>query len=174
MSQDDDKNKKPKLLPEQLIDDESGRGTDEGSGGKGGKGGGIEFREFITSGERLRDDLLTGDEKRRLLSVHEGQHEGVVKKQKSTRDQRKQLKEGKVSLPAYRQGLASQGGSQYKSHPVLSQKAQFSGIDRQVNSLPTENVADTNQEKRDELQYQYNLVHRPENAPRFNPKPIQR
>ena len=40
-------------------------------------------------GEQMRDDLLTGDEKRRLLSVHENAHQAVVKKQKEMREERK-------------------------------------------------------------------------------------
>lgn len=97
-----------------------------------------------------------------------------MKKQKSTREERKQLKEGKVNLQQFREGQSAGMSSQYKSHPVLSSKAQFSGIDRQVTALPEENLANTNPEQRNELQHQYQLKHQPENAPRFNPKPIQR
>lgn len=172
MSQDDEFKKKFRVITNDKVTEEEGGETGE-SGTTGGQSGQIEFREFI-GGVPLRDDLLTGEEKRRLLSVHEGAHEGAVKKQKDTHDQRKALKEGKISLPAYRQGLASGGSSQYKSHPMLSDKAQFSGIDRQVNNLPTENIAETNNDKREELQYQYNLVHRPQHAMKFNPKPIHR
>lgn len=164
MSQLNDKNRKKRKLSE---DD------DAGSAG-GGKSGAIEFKEFIKSSESLRDDLLTGEEKRRLLSLHERQHEGVVKKQKSTREERQQLKEGKVNLQQFRAGQGNGTHSQYRSHPVLSAKAQFSGIDRQVSALPEENTADTNPEQRNELQHQYQLKYQPENTPRFNPKPIQR
>ena len=85
------------------------------------------------------------------------------------------VKEGKITLEAYRknrQGYGQGGESRYKNHPMLSDKAQFSGIDPQVNAVPNLNEAETNQDKRNELQYQYNLVFRPENAPKFNPKPI--
>lgn len=174
MTDDSDLSKKKKrkkiFLEQDAVDD--GTGTETGSGGKS---GGIEFREFIKSSESLRDDLLTGEEKRRYLGVHERQHEGVVKKQKSLQEDRKKLKEGKVSLAAHRSGLsAASQNSKYKSHPVLSQKAQFSGIDRQVNALPEENVADTNNENRNELQHRYELKHQPHNQPSFNPQPIKR
>lgn len=170
MSQDDDYKKKFRIITNDEPKEEEG--GESGESGTGGRSGQIEFREFIGV-LPLRDDLLTGEEKRRLLAVHEGAHESAVKKQKDTRDQRQLLKEGKVSLPAYRQGLAASGGvSQYKSHPTLSNKAQFSGMDRQVNSLPNEQISDTNNDKRQELQYQYNLVHRPQHAMRFNPKPL--
>lgn len=165
MAQDNDYKKKI------IIDTDESDDSGSGESGKGGKSGQIEFKEFI-GGERLRDDLLTGDEKRRLLTVHEMAHETAVKQQRATREQRKALKEGKISLNAYREGVSAGKQSEYKSHPVLSDKAQFSGIDRQVNALPNENVAETNQDLRNELQYKYNLVHRPENAPRFNPKPL--
>ncbi len=167
---DSPKNKKRKKIF--LEKDE----TDEGAGsGTGGKSGAIEFREFIKSSESLRDDLLTGEEKRRYLGVHERIHEGVVKKQKNLADERKKLKDGKVSLAAHRSGLSAASlNTQYKSHPVLSQKAQFSGIDRQVNALPEENIADTNKENREELQHRYQLKHQPQNRPGFNPQPIKR
>ena len=143
-----------------LIDDETG------DAGKGGKGGQIEFKDFLAEGHS-RDDLLSETEKRRLLSVHHDTHELLVKKQKELIAQRKALKAGKIPLPAYHQGLGAAMGSQYKANPVLADKAQFSGIDRQVNQLPNDYIADTNQANRDDLQLRY----APQNAPRFNPKP---
>lgn len=159
MSQDNEYKKKIRIVK----NDEN---AEEDEGGKGGQGSQVAFRTFIAMGDSLRDDL-PGEEKRRLRSIHEGVHEAVVEKQKNTSDQYKQLKEGKISLEAYRQG---KGISDYKNHPLLSNKAQFSGIDRQVNALPTENVAETNNELAAELKYRYNLVHRPQEALRFNPK----
>ena len=66
--------------------------------------------------------------------------------------------------------------AQYRINPVLANKAQFSGVDRQVNALPNENVAETNNEKKEELQYQYNLRHRPQyaHAPKFIPPKLTR
>ena len=167
-----EKKRKKIFLEKEETDDSAGTGTATGTGGKSGA---IEFREFIKSSESLRDDLLSGEEKRRYLGVHERQHEGVVKKQKNLTDERKKLKAGKISLAAHRTGLSAASlNTQYKSHPVLSQKAQFSGIDRQVNALPDENIADTNKENRNELQNRYQLKHQPQNRPNFNPQPIKR
>lgn len=159
MSANDDKRKMTQLPHEQ---------DDDGSSGQSGS---IEFRDFIGGGGSLRDDMLPFDEQKRLLAVHNNTHEGRVKKQKELRDQRKDLKDGKTPLANYREGLKAGMRSQYPAHPALSDKAQFSGADRQVNSLPTENNAETNDADRNELQAQYNLRHRPEVAPKFNPKP---
>lgn len=174
MSQLDDYKNKIKFLALDDLSDDAGEVEtgDTGEGSQGGAAGEIRFKEFISLGEKGRDDLLTGEDRRRLLAVHETAHEADVKLQKETRDQRKAVKEGKVSLAQYRDGLSKGQFTQYKSHPMLSAAAQFSGTDRQINALPTENLAETNQDKRNELQYQYNLVHRPEHAPKFNPKPI--
>lgn len=147
-------------------DDESG-GTETG-----GNSGHIAFREFVGV-ERLRDDLLPPDERKRLLIVHKNANEQSVKKQKERRDQYKDLKEGKTQLKDFRQGLADNRNDRgYKPHAILANKAQFSGIDRQVNTLPGE-TADTNNDKRAELQYQYNLQYRPQhaNTPKAAPKP---
>lgn len=157
--------------------DKNDKGTDaqggetEGDSGKGGKGGAIEFRDFLAP-ERLRDDLLPADEKKRLLIVHRETHEIRVKKQKEQSEIRKALKEGRIPPQAYQQGLR-QGDRPYKVHPI-SLKAQFSGIDRQVIALPTEHIAETNQEKKEELQYQYNLHYQPEMARRYIPKLTRR
>ena len=153
-------------MPSNKTDDET-----EDDAGKGGKSGQVEFREFIGT-ERMRDDLLSPSDRNRLLGVHRTLHELKVKKQKELRDQRKNLKEGKITLEAYRQGIAEK--SEFKAHPALSHQAQFSGRDRQVNDLPNDNIAETNQEKREELQYQYSLRYRQENVPKFNPKPMPR
>ncbi|RDI43761.1 hypothetical protein [Aquicella lusitana] len=174
MSADDKYNKKTGLTglngSDQDTEGESGKGS-------GGKSGQIEFRDFLASGEHLRDDLLSSDEIRRLLSVHKDGHEDRVKLQKDKREQYKALKEGKISLAAHRQGLMGAGMSaQYKVNPILANKAQFSGVDRQINPIPEENIAETNNEKRNELQFQYNLRHRPEyaHAPKFIPPKLTR
>ena len=161
MSQD--KNKK--YNSDQDEDDQTGAG----SGGQGGK---IAFKDFLTTGANWRDDTLPFEDQKRLLSQHLDLHEAKVKQQKEKRDQYKNLKEGKVSLAAHRAGVAGAGmSSQYKTNPILANKAQFSGMDRQVNVLPTENLADTNEEQRNELQneLQYRLGYQP--TPTFNPKP---
>lgn len=158
------KPKKPDKKQVDTSDDESGSGSQSSS---------IEFADFLSSGVEKRDDMLSREELKRLLGTHEGAHEDRVKKQKELREERKNLKEGKISKSDYRSGMAK-SHSQYPAHPVLSNKAQFSGIDKQNSALPTENVANTNDENRNELENQYRLRHAPQNAPRFNPKPTPR
>jgi hypothetical protein len=172
MNKGDDKYKKKNITSPLCEVDEDSTGAGSDDSGKGGAAGAIEFHDFLGNNELVRDDLLTAQDKKRLLAVHNSGHEALVQKQKATREQRKALKDGKIKLENYRQTLA--GTSQYRNHPILANKAQFSGIDRQVNILPTENVAETNLEKREELKYQYNLTHKPENVPRFNPRPQHR
>jgi hypothetical protein len=146
---------------------------DDREGGTGGQAGSIEFRDFITGNTGLRDDNLPPDELRRIRAVHNIAHESRVKKQKELRAYRQDLKEGKVSLAQHREGLANEMSSKYPPHPALSNKAQFSGIDRQENPVPTNNEVQTNDENRNELEEKYQLRHRaqPKNAPKFNPKP---
>lgn len=172
---DEDKDKKTKLhRDDEKTEDESGQtgeSGESGDSGQGGQAGQVEFRDFLASDQHLREDLLP-DEKRRLLSVHSGLNEANVKKQKTKRDQYKALKEGKTKLQDYRQGLTGTGAnSPYRPHRILANKAQFSGIDRQVNALPNENVADTNEADRNELEQQYRLRYQPEMQPKFHPKP---
>lgn len=168
---EEDKLKK-KLLDTAEDSDNSGQ-ADDGSDSSTGTQSGIVFREFIGSAPS-REDLLPPDEKKRLIIVHQDLHEVRVKKEKSLREDRKALKEGKITVESYHQGMSSGFQSQYKINPILADKAQFSGIDRQVIPLPSENVAETNQENRNELEHQYRLRYAPDSAPRFNPKPIYR
>lgn len=155
-----------------------GQDDQEDSGsGSGGQSGQIEFRDFTASTQHTRDDLLPADEKKRLLSVHKDTHEQRVKKQKDLRELRTELREGKLNQQRYREGLAKAGlggGSQYKANPVLANAAQFSGIDKQENPLPTHNEANTNDGDRKELADRFELRYAPKNAPVFNPRPIQR
>lgn len=141
--------------------------------GAGGRSGEVKFRGFVGT-ESLRDDLLPPDEKRRLLAVHRDGHENRVKKQKELRDQRQQMKEGKIPLSQFRESRGNGMNSAYRAHPILSDKAQFSGIDPQVNVLPSDNIANTNEADRNELENQYRLTHAPEFTPKFNPKPLPR
>lgn len=146
--------------------------TDSGESGQGGQSGAVEFRDFIGTGDHSRDDQLSPEEQKRLLIVHNGTQAEHVKKQKILRDQRNDLKSGKISLESYRQSLTSAAMiSDFKApHPVLWDKAQFSGIDSQMNPQPAENVADTNPADRNELEYRYRLQYAPEHAPKFHPK----
>jgi hypothetical protein len=149
--------------------DDAEKGDTGGEGGEGGDsgqtGGHIAFHAFINSSEQ-RDDLLSGSEKSRLLATHQSWHESLVKKQKESIERRQAVKEGKLSVSEYRRGNADHP---YREHPVLSQAAQFSGIDKQVTPLPNENEIDTNNDKKEELEYRYNLAYRPEMAMRFTP-----
>ena len=62
-------------------DEEEGSAT-------GGRSGEVEFRDFLAAGDRLRDDQLPPDERKRLLNNHKDIHESNVKKQKTLRDAR--------------------------------------------------------------------------------------
>jgi hypothetical protein len=165
--------KNDKIFPPYQDDAEKGdtgeEGGASGSGGEGGQTGGtgghIAFHEFIKTSEQ-RDDLLSGSEKARLLATHQSWHESLVKKQKDSIKRRQAVIEGELSVSEYRRGNADHP---YREHPVLSQAAQFSGIDRQVTPLPNENEIDTNNDKKQELEYRYNLAYRPGMAMRFTP-----
>lgn len=162
---DDDKYKKTNLVEDEDSSGESGSGsTGTGTGGQ------IEFRDFLAGTESLRDDLLPPEEKRRLLAVHKSEHELRVKKQKERRDLLKAVKDKKLPVKDYRQGMT--GNNPYKPH-FLTTTVQFgSGIqDKNMNAVPNENNAETNNEKRKELQLNYDLVNRPDyaNQPKFNP-----
>jgi len=153
-------------------DDKTGQGGEEGGeGGKGGKSGEIHFRYQDAMSLPQRDDLLPPEEIRRLLIVQKELHKSHVDKQKSTRKERTAIKEGRVQYD-HRAGLrAGYGsGSQFKKH-WISNKAQFSGIDRQVVGVPTENRAETNEANRNELENRLQLRHAHRNVPKFNPKP---
>src|SRR3990167_4745827 len=154
------------------MNDKEKEGSDGESGECGKSSGDIQFRYQDILSDGQRDDVLPKTEIKRLLVVHQDLHKERVDKQKLTRKERKAMKEGRVSLASnYHYGMkqaAVRGGraSSYKSHP-LTEKAQFSGIDRQVNFLPTENQGETNLEIKDKLENRYRLQH----APKFNPKP---
>lgn len=139
---------------------------EEDDSGDSGKGGQIEFRDFLSTGDSF--EKLPPEELRRLLAVHADEHESRVKKQKELDDFRNDLRDGKIPMEDYRQGMGA-GNSEYAAHPVLS--AKFSGADPQVISLPSENQANTNEGDRNELQQEYKLRYAPQFTPTFNPKP---
>lgn len=163
MSQADEfKKNLNKHLHEPSLFDEEGEAGESG----GGQTGEIAYRQFIGTGGENRDDLLTGTEKKQLMLEHESAHKGVVKKQKDERDKITDLREGKTSYAAYKQGRGiGAGNDQYKNHPTLSNSPQYSGAE--VNALPNDDLSNTNQEQREELRYRNQLV----NRPRFNPQP---
>jgi hypothetical protein len=147
-------------------DDTQGGGSGQGGGKTGTKG----FRVQL---EISRDDLLAPNEIKHLLKIHQEYHKTHVDRQKLLRKERAALKEGRKDLVAqYRSqlglGSGSGGVSPFKKHPI-SNKAQFSGMDRQTSILPTENTAETNSEMRNDLENRYNHRHQPK--PGFNPKP---
>lgn len=146
-------------------DEEEGSAT-------GGRSGEVAFRDFLASSDRLRDDQLPPDEKKRLLNNHKDIHESNVKKQKNLRDARNDLRNGKTSLENYRNGLpGAEASSQYKAHLILASAAQFSGQDRQITQVPNQNISEANEADRNRLENEYRLRHQPELGPRFNPKP---
>lgn len=142
--------------------------TDEGGSGR--QGSDIQYREFAGLDSR-REDQLPPDELKRLLSIHQDAQEARVKKQKELRDMRKAQKEGKKAGKEYGQGLSAGMQSQYPPHPILNEKLR--GADPQVNPNPNDNLVQTNEANRDELQHKYQLRHQPQlaNRPKFNPTP---
>lgn len=144
--------------------------AEDESSGTSGRSGDVEFRDFLNQ-TPLRDDLLPPDEKKRLLAAHREGHESRVKKQKERREHYKAVKAGHSPVSTLRESLGSGMNSNYRPHPLLSDKAQFSGVDAKVNPNPTDHLADTNENDRHELENEYRLRHAPQFTPKFNPKP---
>ena len=183
---EDDNEKKKKYLHDEEGDDgrgEGGHGEDES--GSGGKTGAIEFRYRDILSSDARDDVLPESETRRLLVVFEDDHKERVDKQKRTRKERDDIKNGRVQAKNYdalglRIGGGAGGGggvSPYKTHP-LSNFAQFSGAtDRKVTAVPADSLSETNDDAKNDLINEYDLTlqlqhqHKLQNAPKFNPKP---
>lgn len=163
MAKEDDKYNKKLIINEHEEGSEGESGEATGTGGQSGQ---IEFRDFLAAGERLRDDL-SPEELKHWLAILTGDSEQRIKDQKNKRDQYTDLRNGKTQLHDFR---AAMGRTDYSRHPILSEK--FSGTDPQISPIPDANIADTNNDKRNELQYQYNLRHHPEYAPThtFTPK----
>lgn len=196
MSHDNsDDPKKP--INQQEEDDESGRGghasgrssaidprnlrtqivpprdEDEDESGSGTKSGSLDFKDFLGSDQYSRDDLLSSEDIKRLLSAHQDMNAANVQKQKEKKDQYKALKEGKVGLDQFRRE-AHGAQSSYQAHPALADKAQFSGTDSQVQVLPSEHTAETNEADANRLDNEYQLRYSLQNTPKFNPKPQYR
>lgn len=119
--------------------------------GTGGQSGSIHFRYHDIYSSHSRDDLLPMTEIQRLLAVEGERHKALVVNQKHERQQRKKLK----NLPQnYHAGIGYRAGGQqspYKAHPI-TQRAQFSGMDKQVTTLPSENAANTNSDVKEALE----------------------
>jgi len=152
-----------------IISQDEGEG--EGSKGKGGKSGEIGFR---VKTEISRDDLLSPTELNRLRAAENGFNKAQVDKQKLLRKERAALKEGRKDLVAQYRGQLGHGGggstSRYKQHPIAN-KAQFSGIDKQVSQIPSESEANTNDQLRNDLENRYNLTYQHQPKRTFNPRP---
>jgi hypothetical protein len=129
----------------------------------GSKSGEIEFRLQNIAGER-RDDMLSEPEIRRLLITQEAAHKNLVDKQKATRKERDNIKNNPAQTAKYgydslglQAGGNGGGASPYKTHPI-SQHAQFSGAtDHKVTGVPTDNIAQTNDEARQKLEERLEL-----------------
>ncbi len=163
-------------------DEEDSKGGESGDTGQGGVAGEVRFRYKESLATTPRDDALPPTEIKRLLAVQHDRHKEYVNKQKLTRKDRKALKEGRLQIrqgPGSRRGHGAGRGSHYKQHPITN-KAQFSGMDRQVIALPNENMANTNDDRRNELEnrLENRLQNRNElryqNTPKFNPTPRPR
>lgn len=164
-------------------DEEGTQEGESGSTGQGGVAGEVRFRYHESLASKPRDDALPPTEIKRLLAIHHDLHKEYVNKQKLTRKERKALKEGiiKLATTANRLGHGQGKGraSSYKQHPITN-KAQFSGMDRQVIGLPNENMSKTNDDKRKDLENRLENRHenrnelRYQNAPKFNPTPRPR
>jgi hypothetical protein len=141
---------------------------------KGGSSGGIASHYQDVSSTMQRDDVLSPKELKRLLAVHKDVHKARVDKQKITRKERNEAKEGPVNLTArkaYTEGTGYGAGyySKYKTHPIA---AKFSGIrDQKISAVPSENTAETNQEQKQELENKNENKLRLNYQPGFNPKP---
>lgn len=154
---------------------ESSDDEDEGEG-RSGQSGKVHFRYKDAMSVVPRDDAVSEPEAKRLLGMHEELHKAQVVKQRITRQDRLAAKEGRLTL-AEKAGKTLQAGrggggsySPYKQHPI-SRTAQFSGIDRQVIAVPSENRAETNDDPRNELENRLELRNTLQNTPKFNPKP---
>jgi hypothetical protein len=148
--------------------------SDEEGGGFGGQTGEIEFHYKDAMSVANRDDLLPPNEIKRLLIVHKEMHKGVVEKQRDTRKARESIKSGKYVAPTVAQQLSgggSGGTSPFKKHHI-SDMAQFSGTDKQVVGIPTENAANTNDDLKEKLENNLELKNQLQNknTPKFNPR----
>jgi len=160
-------NDKSYLLPNE-EDDESGEG----------KGSGVRYSFQDPSAMQTRDDLLSPEEKRRLLATHEGIHKGRVTNQKHLRQARKKEQKGDLVSALYNTatthyGKSGQvvGRSNFLEHPLASK---FSGQDPQVSQNPQNYVATTNEKEqtdKKELVMRQELTHKKNYTPSVSIKP---
>lgn len=135
----------------------------------GSQGSSIQFADFITTKSGLTDDNLPPDELRRLRAVHNSAHEDRVKKQKALREYRNEVKEGKISAEKHQARMSAEREGNYPPHPILADKAQFSGIDKQENQIPSLNETQTNEGDKEKLENKYRKQHKLELGKKFIP-----
>jgi len=157
--------------------DQYDKEREEDSGeGRGGQSGKIVFKFKDAASLPPRDDVLPENEIKRLLIVHRALHKDYVDKQKLTRKERAALKEGKKNLETINRQALGQGGSsqsKFKKHP-LSNRVQFSGMDKQTIGIPSEYDAETNPEMRDKLEQRLENRLQNRHVPTFHPTPRPR
>lgn len=139
---------------------------DDSEGSAGGSGD-IRFRDFLSTNK----DPLSPVAKKQKLAEHANQVRKNLLKAKELRENRKLHTNPNQNSDQYLGG-GNNNKSEYKSHPILSKKQQFDGIDPKVNLSPVLNVAETNEEKKAELKYQHQLKHELASKPNFLPKPV--
>ena len=150
--EEEKKNKTDPDLTQLFEQDEKGDQSGEsGESGGGGIGGKVHFRYKDPASSLPRDDALPATEIKRLLIIQSELHKTRVDKQKQIRKERQEVKSGRKHI--HRSDYSRRHGagrySSYKKHPI-SNKAQFSGMDRQMSAIPSENIAETNAEQRQE------------------------
>jgi hypothetical protein len=153
---------------------------DESTGGEGGQSdtgtgaSGVAFHLDFLTGER-RDDLLSSEELKRRLIVHNDILYDLVKKQKIERKTRLEIKEGKrpTVSNAYPGGTGyGMGDNKVEKHPV-TEKAYFSGIDKKVIGVLSESENIANEDKKNKFEQTLELKNRLQHThtPKFNPTP---
>ena len=163
---DSDEEKRKLALDEENGQGDSGEEGEGGLGGFGGQGGSVEFRDFVFVREEKK---LSPEQEKLLLAQHKETNSGLVDKQKKTRDERNNKKEGKTAGNQW--GANQKAESAFLKHPVVGEAAEFSTVDPQMSSDPTLNNAETNSEKKEELVYNNQLRLRLQNQPSLNYKP---
>lgn len=137
-------------------DEDEQKGGD--SRGSGGQGGAIEFTDFIFPAERK----LTAAEEKQKLAEHKEINSQLVEEQKDEREKRLDPTQGKGA--GYQLG-ASNSSSDFEAHPILSQVAEFDGVDPQMNADPNKNETKKNQELTLQHQKRLDLQNQPSFVP---------
>jgi hypothetical protein len=157
--------------PDEEEDKETQGGSDSGTNGTSDSG--LQFVDFAgITGKPLRDDLLPPDEIKRLLVIAANGHKESVRKEKTKRDAIKAVKDNKLSVANYREQFGG-AKNEYKTNPILANKAQFSGISPEVTPNPTDSKTNTNEGEKNELTNEYRLTHQLQYdaRPRYTPQP---